>query len=497
MLSKYHTRKNQNWSTLMGDEMKTILQTLSEEERGRVHEASLDILEHTGVRVETALGRRILKDAGALVDETAEIVRFPRRLVEESLALAPKEFSLGARRPGADIPMNNGGCVLCLDGSGTMALDRETGERRAATLEDWRNITRIADALDEIGIYWAQVEPHDMGDALADHVDYMRRVHRNFSKHIQDTISEPDHAPWLTEVLQVVIGGREEIRKRHPMSYLLCPRSPLIIDNEYTDAYLALKGLDMPAAIMPMPLMGATAPASMISTIVQGNCEVLSMLCLLQSHEPGAPIIYAPALAVMDPRTAALRGASMEYSIMGAAATEMARFYGLPAECSPGGSDAHIPNIQFAYEGAAMGLPTILSRPDIIVGPGLLDGSMVSSLEQLLMDVEVFRFAKQAQRGVASDKEKWLMDDIKKVGPGGDYLCEASTASLIRGDEWFLSDLGAHDAYENWKESGKPDFLQEVGEKVDHILATHEPLPLDEHMEKELEQICKRAREAS
>ena len=96
-------------------------------------------------------------------------------------------------------------------------------------------------------------------------------------------------------------------------------------------AGLALKGMNIPAAIMPMPLMGATAPGSMISTIVPGNCEVLSMLCLLQAHDPGVPIIYAPALAVMDPRSAALKSASIEYSIMGAAATEMTRYYGLPA----------------------------------------------------------------------------------------------------------------------------------------------------------------------
>ncbi|MCP4690412.1 MAG: hypothetical protein GY859_20325, partial [Desulfobacterales bacterium] len=161
--------------------MKTVLQVLSEEERGRVHEASLDILEQTGARVETARGRSLLKRAGAIVNETTEIVRFPRRLVEESLALAPKEFSLGGRRPGADLRMNSGECVLCLDGAGTMVLDRETGERRPATIKDWRNITRLADALDEIGIYWTQVEPSDRGDDLADHVDFMRRIHRNFS----------------------------------------------------------------------------------------------------------------------------------------------------------------------------------------------------------------------------------------------------------------------------------------------------------------------------
>ena len=42
--------------------MKTRLQVLSEEERARVHEESLDILQHTGVRVDTPLGRQSLKD---------------------------------------------------------------------------------------------------------------------------------------------------------------------------------------------------------------------------------------------------------------------------------------------------------------------------------------------------------------------------------------------------------------------------------------------------
>ena len=477
--------------------MKASLQVLSREECERVHEESLDILEQTGVRVETPVGRQILQAAGARVDEASGIVRFPKGLVEQSLSLAPEEFSLGARRPGADLRMNGGDCTLCLDGSGTMALDRDTGERRAATYDDWRNVTRIADALDEIGIYWLQVEPSDMGDSLADDVDYMCRVQRNFSKHVQDGISSPDRAPWLTEILQVIFGSKEDIRKKHPVSFILCPESPLGIDREYTEAYLALGGLEIPAAVMPMPLMGATAPGSMISTIVQGNCEVLSMLCLLQAHEPGVPFIYAPALAVMDPRNARLRNASMEFTVMGAAATEMARYYGLPAESSPGASDAHTPDIQCAYESAAMALPAALSWPDIFVGPGLLDGSMVSSLEQLLIDVEIFRFAKQAHRGVVTDDEKWLTDVIKEVGPGGNYIARPSTLSSVRSGEWFLSKLGAHDAYENWRASHKGEFLEEVREKVDQILATHEPLPLDEDVEKELDKICKRARDQS
>ena len=469
--------------------MKTQLRVLSEEERSRVHEESLDILQHAGVRVQTPLGRQILKDAGALVDESSEVVQFPKKLVEQSLELAPKDFSLGARRPGADLRMNGGDSTLCLDGAGTMALDRDSGERRPATYDDWWNATRIADALDEIGIYWAQVSPSDVGDTLTDEVDYMCRVHRNFSKHVQDTIDSPESAPWLMEVLQAVFGSVDDIREKHPMSYVLCPASPLVIDREYTETYLALRGLEIPAAVMPMPLMGTTAPASMISTIVQGNCEVLSMLCLLQAHEPGVPVIYAPVLAVMDPRSGRLRSASMETAIMSAAATEMARYYGLPAQTSSGGSDAHVLDVQCAYEGGTMALPTALAWPDIVVGPGLLDGSMVSCLEKLLIDTEVFRFARQGHRGVVTDEEKWLTDTIKEVEPGGHYLSQTSTRTSVHSGEWFLSDLGAHESYDRWRASRKGSFLQEVRERVDEILTTHEPLPLDEGVEKELERI--------
>lgn len=242
--------------------------------------------------------------------------------------------------------------------------------------------------------------------------------------------------------------------------------------------------------------MGATAPASMISTIVQGNCEVLSMLCLIQAHEPGVPVIYAPALALMDPRTGGLRNAGMQYAIMGAAATEMARYYRLPAESSPGGSDAHQLDIQMGLEGAAMALPTMLAWPDIIVGPGMLDGSMVASLEQLIIDVEIFRLAKQAHRGVVSDDQHWLVDAIDDVGPGGHFLSESSTLSAIRSDEWNLSDLGVHGSFEDWLVQGKEPLIAGVNRKVDDIIATHKPLPLGESAEKELAMICRRAGEA-
>jgi trimethylamine--corrinoid protein Co-methyltransferase len=448
--------------------------------------------------VDTAWGRQILQEAGAEVDENTSLVRFPRALVEESLRLAPKEFTLGARRPGWNLSMNGGDCTLVADGEAMFTLDRETGERRPATTKDWLEATQLIDALDEVGVWWSMVEASDRGDTMADYVGYLCDVFRNFSKHVQDATSSPEQARWLIEVLQVVFGDKETVRRQHPLSFLLCPQSPLVIEGPYTDAYLALLDWDIPVAVMPMPLMGATAPGSLASTTVLGNCEVLAMLCLIQAAAPGTPFIYAPALATMDPRSGRYSGGAIENGLMSAAAVEMARYYSLPVEGTGiGGTDHHVPGIQAGYERAMSSLLPVLSWPDMLVGPGLLGGSMVLCLEQLLIDVEVFRMCKRARQGIATDEGKWLEDVIERVGPGGSFIIEPSTVSGIRGGEWYVSKLGVHDTFEGWEAAGCPTLLEEAREKVKYILATHEPLPLDKDVERELDRIQKRARESS
>jgi trimethylamine--corrinoid protein Co-methyltransferase len=475
--------------------MQTLLQVLSQEERVQVHERSLSLLGRTGVRVDTAQGRRYLHEAGAVVDQASHIVRFPRELVETSLRLAPKEFSLGARRPDWDLPMNAGDCTMLVDGEAMFILDRKTGERRLGTVADWLEATRLIDAVDEIGLYWTMLDASDRGDTMADYVGYLRDLLGNFSKHIQDGTSTPGQSGWLAEVLQVAFGDRETVRRKNPFSFLICPQSPLVIEGQHTDAYLALLDYQIPMAVMPMPLMGATAPASLISTTVLGNCEVLATLCLLQAAAPGTPFIYAPALAVISPRSGNYSAGAIEHSLLGAAATEMARYYGLPVEASGMGTDHHVPGIQPAYERAAGGLLPALSWPDILVGPGLLGGSMILSLEQLLIDTEVFRMFKRLRRGIDTGEGLWLEEVIEAQGPGGDFLAERSTVRNARGGEWYLPEIGWHDTYEAWEASGRPSLLSEVRQKVDAILSTHQPLLLDENVDRELARIQKRAEE--
>jgi len=475
--------------------METDLRVLSENEIAQIHERTLSILATTGVRVDTARGRRILKKAGAEVNASTNIVRFPRNMVEDCLKQAPRQVTLGGRRPNWDLALNANRCSLVADGGASYAIDELTGERREANFQDWLDATRMIDGLDEVGVYWAMVEPGFFQKSIGDYAGYLRHMVRNFSKHIQDCTHTVEESRWLLEVLGTVFGGRENVRKLNPFSFLVTPISPMVFEAEHTDAYLEVVDWGIPVAIMPMPLMGGTAPASLISTLLLANCETLAMLCLVQAAAPGTPIIYAASPAIMDPYTGRFTGSEVEHGLMGAAVTEIARSYGLPVETSAGSTGHYEPGVRASYERALNWVMATLSWPDLIVGPGQLGGSMLLSLEQLLIDVEVFRRSSRLASGINSDVREWLEVDIASVGHGGNFLKRRSTRDALRNGEVYMTDYDARKSYEAWSASGKPKLTQELRQKVRDILNSHAPLPLDEDIERELENIERQARD--
>ena len=462
-----------------------------------MHEHTLALLEKKGMRVDAAEGRRLMAEAGALVDDTTHVVRFPTAFVEEMLARTTKRFSLGGRRPGFSLPMNAGETALLVDGPTGQILDHRTGVRRDATADDMAEALRLIDAIDDIGLSW------DMVDAGIDYSTpsgamTMLQIHAaNYSKHEQDSFGDPALARWKLEALEILHGGRENIRANHPYSFLLTPTSPLVIEEHYTESWLALRGYDIPVAVMPMPLMGATAPGSMISTIVQVNAEVVGTLCLLQAAEPGTPFIYAPVLAAMDPRSGRLHGGGIEHAVMAVAGIEMARYYGVPVLASGCGTHTYATGVQTAYEKTSTAIMPMLAAPDIFVGPGSLGGATFFSYEQLVIDVEILRICAKAQRGIATDDDLWLQDVLERVEPAGNFLKESSTRKNVRGGEWYISDLDMHDSAEVWEAAGRPDVMDNARAKVDRLLAEHRPVPLDDDVVKELRKLQKKADAAS
>ncbi len=455
------------------------------------------MLERVGVRCDTDEGRRILAEAGALVDDQTRLVRLPPELVERSLATAERRFALGGRRPGFRFTVNEGERTLLADGGATRVFDPALGQCRPPTHDDWLAATRLIDALDDVGLYWSPTEYPPDFETPAGFVRYFIDVFSAFSKHVQDSYGTPGLTPWLKEILDILFGGPERVREIAPFSFLLTPASPLTIERDFTDVWLSLRDYGLPVAIMPMPLQGATAPGTRLATLLAANCETIAALCLVQAAAPGTPVLYAPTPAAIDPRTGLLAGGAIEHAVSCAACTEMARFYGLPAESSGSSTQTFVPDLQTALEKANSLLPVTLADPDILCGPGLLGGATVLSLEQIVLDVLEWRQARQARNGVPVSEDLWLDEVLATVGPGGSFIGERSTRVNARTGEWCLNEFGMYGGYDAWRAAGSPTTLDYARRKVDVILAAHETLPLDDDVASALAAVQKRAEAAT
>jgi trimethylamine:corrinoid methyltransferase-like protein len=129
-----------------------------------------------------------------------------------------------------------------------------------------------------------------------------------------------------------------------------------------------------------------------------------------------------------------------------------------------------------------------LAWPDILVGPGLLDGATTFSIEQLILDLEVYQRCKRLRTGIDTAPDRWLEEVIEKVGHSGSFLAQRSTSQALRGGEWQLPALGFHDPYETWQQT-RPDLLEEARQKANDHLTHHHPLPLEETVLRELDEM--------
>ena len=99
------------------------IQYLNAQQLDRLQAATLEILEHTGVRFPSDKALAVLAEHGAQVDRGRQLVKFPRDLVFKALATAPRYFPLGGREPIYDFHLRDGCTYFTTDGCGVETID--------------------------------------------------------------------------------------------------------------------------------------------------------------------------------------------------------------------------------------------------------------------------------------------------------------------------------------------------------------------------------------
>ena len=462
------------------------LRILRPEDIRRIHETTLEIVETIGVKFPSARALDIWEAHGARVDRATQVVKIPAALLESALRTAPPTYTLAARDPSQDLPLDGNHVYVGTDGCGFEVIDIATGEKRRSTIRDVADIARVADDLEDVAFHWVPVSAQDCPPETRG-LHEILAIWSNSTKHVQtESIYSGREARAAVEMAAVLAGGREALRKRPLLSLMQCTISPLAQDSGSLEAALAGAEAGCPVGFMTMASCGYSGPATMAGDLAMGNAEVLSALALIQLAFPGAPVYYAAAQTAMDLRSGAYTGGGPEDFLFGAASNELAKFYHLPLSMGSFATGAKEPDWQAGLENSLSTFMASAAMSDMLLGVGLLNGSTIWSFEQMIMDCEIFGIIRKMMEGIPVNDETLALEAIRQTGPKGDFLTNDHTLRNMRG--LWLSKLLDRRPYSVWE--GKKDGARDwARDRAKAILAAHRPVPLDPKLEAEMKKI--------
>ncbi len=465
---------------------KLKLEILTPQEVRKIHDATLWIIEKVGIKFPSDCALDVWEAHGAQVDRNTRIVKAKPELIETALKTCPPVYPLAARDPEQDLLLDGNHVFLGTDGCGVEVIDIETGKRRTSKLQDVADISRLADATEEVAFHWVPVSAQDTPVATRG-LHEIKAIWQNSTKHVQtESIYKAREAQAAIEMAALIAGGKEALRKRPVLSLMQCTAPPLGHDGGSLDAALLAAEAGIPTGFMTMAACLTTGPATLAGNLAVGNAEVIAGTAMLQLAHPGAPVFYAAAQTASDLRSGAYTGGGPEDFLFGAATNVLSDFYDIPLSMGSFATGAKEPNWQAGIENSLSTFMASIVMSDMLLGVGFLHGSRIWSFAEMMMDCEIFSIVQKTMQGIVVNDETLALDAIAAVGPSGHFLTQKHTRNHMR--ELFLPEFMDRRPYNEW-ESKKDDARDWALAKARKVLAKHEPEPLDPKISREMDRI--------
>jgi trimethylamine--corrinoid protein Co-methyltransferase len=348
-------------------------------------------------------------------------------------------------------------------------LDMATGGYRLTMLRDVAHTATLVDHLDHIRFYVVACQAHDIKPVNYHLLDFYYALNHT-TKHVMGGCTNLHGAEQMWKLASIIAGGEEKLREKPFISVITNVVSPLTIEANTLDKLNFCTTRGIPVTCAPVPMAGATSPATLAGTLAQMHAEALAAVAITQVLAPGAKVLYGAIPTAMDLRTMELTMGSVEMGVMNASVVQLAKLYNLPVYTSGGVTEAKRPDIQAGFEKGVSNLAVAMSGADCIrLTAGMLDSGNSISYEQFVIDNEIIGMIYRVLAGIQVNEETLAFDVIEKVGPGGNYVMEDHTVDHMM-DEFFYPNLSVRCNFDVWEERGRPDMLSRAKSLVQEIL---------------------------
>ena len=466
---------------------KSQFNTLSESDLKTIYQRALNILEKTGVKFHCRQALDILHDTSRVeVDYSKQTARFSPAVVQDSIEKAPERIKM-YNREGEEALTVGGEEVNFVPGSAALKiLTSRGGNVREAGSKDLEKISVVTDALKNIKLQSTSVVLKDVPEVISDFSRLYILLH-NSDKPIVTGAFSRQGITNMQKILQAAADGEEELRNKPLAIFDICASPPLKWSEISCYNIIDCARYGLPLELISLPMPGVASPVTLAGSVLFHTVEVLSGLVLAQTVNPGLPVIYGGAPVNFDMKTGTTPMSAVEAAMIGASTAQMGKYFSLPTHTFACLSDAKLVDMQAGLETSMSGTIALLSGVNIIAGPGILDDVNCFSLEKLVIDNDICGMALRLKRGVEVSEEKLAENLIAEKGPGGeDYLTDEHTLRWYQEESYYPSEVIDRKTRDTWEKSGKKDIYERASDKVENILAGHDPSEINQQKQEQL-----------
>lgn len=445
----------------------------------KIHNAALELLKDPGIKLDHDDICKMLLGAGAKQGASTNVVRIPKELADEKLALCPKEF-IFADREGNGPPVGPERDAVIWSVPGLKIY--ENNAARPFTQDDMARAARLLDQLDNVdAVFGLAID--DVPPRVCDVVG-LRIMAENTAKHIRVLCFTPQGSDMMAEMKKVV-GD-------YPwFSVGFTAHGPLRWTNLALEIFKRSAGHGIPTTINGEPMAGVSGPVTLAGSAAVGTAEILAGLVINQILEPGRPCVFNLGLAhTFDMRTSIAVTGGPENHLFARIAAMMGRFYNLPSG-SWVSTESMAPDAQAAMEKTCGFFTHLQSRVSNIWSVGQLESELTFSPAQAVIDNEIIAYTKRFLKGFEVNDETLGVDLIRQVGISGSFLEQGHTAQHFR-SELFMPELLCRHPREEWEIQGSKDLGRVAEEKAQQLMQNPVENKLSENQLSELDALTKR-----
>lgn len=469
-----------------------LCEVMEEEHVHRIDNASMSILENTGMVFRDDIALEDWRKAGAKVD--GERVYLDRDHVRELIKTIPSDITFHARDSAKNVLLG-GKHSIFVPMTGAPFLRDLDDQRRNPTLDDLAMFHKLAHMLPAMHSSAHHiVEPYDYPVSQR-HLQITYSSMKFSDKTFMGMTTSPKNAEDVMDMCDILFG--EGFIDDHPVVTGNCnANSPLVWDETMLGAMRAFCRRNQPVLCSPFVLGGANTPASVAPTVAQLNAEALSALAYTQVIRKGAPAIYGHYLATVSMKSGSPMAGTPEISLMNFMIGQMARHYDVPWRTSNTLGGAKTFDAQAGYESATTLSAVIHSGANYIWhSAGWNEAGLCCSTAKFIVDAEQCAMAYRMAEGVRWDDFDEGFAAIDEVGPGGHYLGHPHTLQNFE-RAFFMPEMFDNNGIDQWIAEGSVEITERALNFARKLLSEYQEPTLDVAVnEALLDYIARRERE--